>query len=91
MKPGQKVTLEVWRDGKEKTLTATVGELSDRNDVADARRGDAASQGKLGVAVRALTAEERQSADVANGVVVEDVAGAAARAGVPAPRAADPP
>ncbi len=83
VKPGQKVTLDVWRDGKEKTLTATVGELSDRNDVADARRGgDAATQGKLGVAVRSLTAEERQSADVANGVVVEDVAGAAARAGV---------
>jgi len=83
VKPGQKVTLDVWRDGKERTLTATVGELSDGTTVADARNGgDAASQGKLGVAVRPLTAEERKSADVANGVLVEDVAGAAARAGV---------
>jgi serine protease Do len=82
VKPGQKVTLDVWRDGKSKTLTATLGELSDRNDVvADAGSGEAA-QGKLGVAVRPLSPEERDSSELANGVVVENVAGAAARAGV---------
>jgi serine protease Do len=41
-----------------------------------------AGKGKLGVAVRPLSPEEMKSVDVANGVVVEDVAGAAARAGV---------
>ena len=80
VKPGQQVTLEVWRDGKAKTLTATMGELSDRTTIASAK-GEAA-KGKLGVAVRPLSPEERKSGEVANGVVVEDVAGAAAKAGV---------
>jgi serine protease Do len=81
VKPGQKVTLDVWRDGKAKTLTATVGELTDRTTLAQAN-GEAAQGGKLGVAVRPLSAEERAQVDVPNGVVVEDVAGAAAKAGV---------
>ena len=80
MKPGAKVTLEVWRDGKSKELTATVGELADKTTVASAK-GEAA-KGKLGVAVRPLSPEEKKSGEVANGVVVEEVAGAAAKAGV---------
>ena len=80
--PGQEVTLDVWRNGKNKTVTAKIGELSNPDDVADAGSDQASAQGKLGVAVRPLTPEERKSADVSNGVVVEDVAGAAARAGV---------
>jgi serine protease Do len=80
LKPGAKVTLGIWRDGKPKELTATVGELAEKTTVAKAS-GEAA-KGKLGVAVRPLSPEERKSADVANGVVVEEVAGAAAKAGV---------
>ncbi len=82
VKPGQEVQLDVWRNGKAKTLTAKVGELSDRENLADAGSSATSPQGKLGVAVRPLSPEEKQSADVPNGVVVEDVAGAAARAGV---------
>ena len=80
VKPGSTVKLEVWRDGKAKELTATIGELQERTTVASAK-GEAA-KGKLGVAVRPLSPEEKKSGDVANGVVVEDVAGAAAKAGV---------
>jgi len=81
VKPGSKAKLDVWRDGKAKELTATVGEIpSDQTTLASAQ-GEAA-KGKLGVAVRPLSPEERRSADVANGVVVENVAGAAAKAGV---------
>jgi len=80
VKPGTTIALEVWRDGKTKQLSATVGEL--KGDVVAAESSEAATQGKLGVAVRALTPEERKSADGINGVVVEDVAGAAAKAGV---------
>ena len=61
-------------------LTATIGEITDRTAVASAK--DEAAKGKLGVAVRPLSPEEMKSVDVPNGVVVEDVAGAAARAGV---------
>jgi serine protease Do len=80
VRPGQQVTLEVWRDGKAKTLTATMGELSDRTTVASAKVE--AAKGKLGVAVRPLSPEDRKANEIANGVVVEDVAGAAAKAGV---------
>lgn len=80
VKPGSSVALEVWRDGKPKELKATIGVLEDPTTVASAK-GEAA-QGKLGVAVRPLSPEERRSGDVANGVVVEEVAGAAAKAGV---------
>jgi serine protease Do len=78
--PGSKVTLGVWRDGKMKELTATVGEITDNATLASAKAE--AGKGKLGVAVRPLSPEEKKSGEVANGVVVEDVAGAAARAGV---------
>ena len=80
MKPGGTATLEVWRDGKAKELTATVGQLDDGR-VASADKAEA-GKGKLGVAVRPLSSEEKRSGDLENGVVVEDVAGAAAKAGV---------
>ena len=80
LKPGAPVTLEVWRDGKAKALTATVGE---RESVKTAAAGKPdASQGKLGVVVRPLTPEEQRESKLAGGVVVEDVAGPAAKAGV---------
>ncbi len=80
VKPGATVALEVWRDGKAKTLTATIGE---REGVKTAAAGEPdAAQGKLGVVVRPLTPEEQRESKLAGGVVVEDMAGAAARAGL---------
>ena len=67
------MTLEVWRDGKAKALTATVGER-ERVKTASAGKPDA-SQGKLGVVVRPLTPEEQRESKLAGGVVVEDVGG----------------
>ena len=61
LKPGSKVTLEVWRDGKAKELTATVGELEDKTD-ARSRDKDERGKGKLGVAVRPLSPEEKKAA-----------------------------
>jgi serine protease Do len=81
VKPGAKVTLDLWRNGKPQTVTATIGTLEDKAEVVAAAK-DAAKQGKLGVAVRPLSPDERKGADLAGGVVVEDVAGAAERAGV---------
>ncbi len=80
VKPGSSVALDVWRNGKPMTLNATIGTLEDRATVASAE--DLAGQGKLGVAVRPLSPDEKRSSELASGVVVEDVAGAAARAGV---------
>jgi serine protease Do len=79
MKPGTTATLDVWRDGKAKELTATLGSL-DNERVASADKAEL-GKGKLGVAVRSLSAEEKRGSDL-EGVVVQDVAGAAAKAGV---------
>lgn len=81
IKPGTATKLEVWRGGKARELTAHVGETPSAA-VASARTQANLSKAKVGVAVRELTAEERQRARVENGVVVEQVAGAAARAGI---------
>ena len=78
--PGSTVAMELWHDGKAKNVNVTIGELEDKATVASAKED--VGQGKLGVAVRALTEEEKKEAGIAGGVVVEDVAGAAARAGV---------
>jgi len=80
MAPGTKVNVEVWREGKPVTLTATIGSFDDSQKVASAGKS-AQGQGKLGVSVRALTQEEK--ADIGHdGVVVEDASGAAAQAGI---------
>ncbi len=78
--PGKGVTLEVWRDGKAKTLTATLGSLATEK-VAMNEEAHAGS-GKLGVSVRPLSPDEKAAASLDHGVVVEDVGGAAANAGV---------
>jgi len=80
LKPGATVTLEVWRDGKAKEITASVGSFEDKTTLAGGK--DIAAKGKLGVAVRALSPEEKKAADLTGGVLVEQVAGAAAKAGV---------
>src|SRR5439155_19797111 len=66
---------------KTKTVQVTVGNSGEQPTLASTARGSASS-GKLGIAVRPLSAEEKQSGDYAGGVVVEEVAGAAARAGI---------
>lgn len=79
-RPGSVAALEVWRNGKVEKLKVEVGERDAPKRLADAR--GAASQGKLGVSVRPLTPEERREAKLEGGVVVESVAGPAAKAGV---------
>ena len=82
-KPGSKATIEVWRDGKKQTLNVAVVELKE-DQVARAKPngGGAERGGKLGLAVRPLSPEERKELGSAQGVVVEQVGGPAARAGI---------
>jgi serine protease Do len=80
-KPGTRATLELWRDGAAKEVAVTVGEAKDAK-VAAAAPADMAAQGKLGVAVRPLSAEERKEAGGKEGLVVEGVSGPAAKAGI---------
>ena len=80
--PGSTANVEIWRKGKVERVNVKLTELTDAK-VADAAPAAAkADAGKLGLAVRPLTAEERREAEVAGGVLVEDVRGPAARAGL---------
>ncbi|SDC12041.1 serine protease Do [Massilia sp. PDC64] len=80
-KPGDRLTMDVWRDGKEMQVTATLASAkpdpASRDNLAGIEGG-----AKLGLALRPLDPAERSQVGVAAGLVVEDVGGAAAVAGV---------
>jgi len=79
--PGDKVTLEIWRQGKQEELSAKLGDASEKStQVAEAKQ--AVGKGKLGLVLRPLQAQEKREAGVTNGLLVEEVAGPAALAGV---------
>jgi serine protease Do len=78
--PGDRATLEVWRDGKSSTLTATIGSASPVT--ANNGGASAAEQPKLGLALRPLSPSERQQAGVPGGLIVEQSQGHAADAGI---------
>ncbi|MGZ5034600.1 MAG: DegQ family serine endoprotease [Usitatibacter sp.] len=77
--PGHSARIEVWRKGSMQTLTVSAGERKDER-VAD--NDKQAPAGRLGVAVRPLTREERSAQGAKGGLLVEEVGGAAERAGV---------
>ena len=81
--PGDKVTMEVWRKGDSRQVTATLAPMEAKGtDVAGA--GAEAGQGRLGLALRPLQPDERAEAGVAGGLLVQDATGAAELAGVQA-------
>ena len=80
LKPNEKAALKVWHEGKEKSVDITLGEMPSDNIAAVDNPNVAPS--KLGVSVRSLTEDERKKLDVTGGVVVEQVSGAAAKAGI---------
>ena len=78
--PGSKTTMEVIRKGSIKTLSITVGEMK-AVKVAQETTGSR-EPGRLGVSVRALNPEELASVGLQSGLLIEEVGGPAARAGV---------
>ncbi len=82
MKPGSTAHLEVIRNGKPIALTVAIGTMQDKR-VAQAEPGTPA-RGKLGVVVRPLAPQERQDTGMPAGLLVEQAAGPAARAGIQA-------
>jgi len=79
--PGEKVSLDVWRQGKSTQLTATLGDANDKASKV-AQADDAVGKGKLGLALRPLQPQEKREAHVDSGLLVEDAAGPAGLAGV---------
>jgi serine protease Do len=80
--PGDRVTLDVMRQGKREQLTAVLAESQAANAARAVPKAAEHSEHRLGVAVRPLAEQERQAARLGNGLVVEGVSGAAERAGI---------
>jgi serine protease Do len=79
--PGETASLDLWRDGKAMSVKATLGNAAaGNNGVLASASGD--EHGKLGLAVRPLTPEERSQAGVPGGLLVEQASGPAADAGI---------
>jgi serine protease Do len=82
LSPGQRLQMEIWRQGHKVDMTAQLAASSDKVAKADNNSQEAAGGGKLGLALRPLQPGEKREAGVSDGLLVEDVSGAAARAGV---------
>jgi serine protease Do len=79
--PGERVKLKVWRDRSERTIEAKLGGAEkEGKPVADASA--ASEHGTLGLSLRPLTRDEKREAKIDSGLVIEDVGGAAERAGI---------
>ena len=81
LKPNTQATLEVWRDGKSKQVAVTIGGFEDKTVAAETSKVDL-GKARLGIAVRPLSPEEMRDGSLQSGLVVQDVAGPAARAGI---------
>ena len=83
LKPGTAATLKIWREGKPMDLKITIGEL-DENPPAPLQKSEGPAQkpGRLGLAIRPLSPEERQKYGVEGGLMIEKAAGPALKAGI---------
>ena len=82
-KPGSVVRLSIWRDRKARELNVTLGEqVGEKVAAAGSERKSESAGSKLGLTGRPLTAQEASRLGVPGGLLVEGVAGPAAKAGL---------
>jgi serine protease Do len=77
------VKLKVWRDKSQREVEVKLGSADSQLALND-DGSEGAQGGQLGLALRPLTRNERQQVQGDAGMVVENVSGAAAKAGVQA-------
>jgi serine protease Do len=85
VRPGSKINVQVWREGKMKDLVLTVGELKEESETRTAAKSGAKPEvktTKLGVAVTELKEEQKKKLKITSGVAVEAVDGSALAAGI---------
>jgi serine protease Do len=80
LSPGSTAKLEIWRDHAKREVDVRVGES--KEDAVASTQQQGQEHGRLGLAVRPLTPEERKEASVSGGLLVDGVQGPAARAGI---------
>ena len=78
--PGTTVTLEVWRNHATREISVKLGTMEDRRTASTSSSHH--EGGKLGLAVRPLTADEERASNVKGGLLVERATGPAAEAGI---------
>ena len=82
-KPGTPVAIEVWRNGSAKELSVHPVEIQQKGERVAANPAQQADEtARLGLAVRPLTQQEKRQAETDGDLLVEDVDGPAAAAGV---------
>jgi serine protease Do len=72
-KPGSLAHMAVWREGARQTLELRVGEVPAEGKVVDKPAPAPGDQARLGVAMRELTASERETLNVEYGLLVTGV------------------
>ena len=82
MKPGTKITLQVWRKGATKDLSVMVAELKEEEVQKASRRQpppgkDKAKPNRMGLVLSDLNDEQKKELEVKNGVLIEDINGSA--------------
>jgi serine protease Do len=85
MRPGSDARLSLWRNGKQDDVSVKVAELNEQPSRVASRGGGRAGAdqaARLGLSVRPLQPDEKQQAQTEGSLVVEQVSGPAAAAGV---------
>jgi serine protease Do len=81
IRPGTKISLQLWRKGASKDVAVTVAELKEDESPRPARRAapskEKAKPNRMGLVLSDLTEEQKKDLEVKNGVVVEDIRGTA--------------
>jgi len=82
MKPGTKITLQVWRKGATKDLSVMVAELKEEEVQKASRRQpppgkDKAKPNRMGLVLSDLNDEQKKELEIKNGVLIEDINGSA--------------
>jgi len=80
LSPGATVNLEVWRDHATRNMSVKLAAMDDKRTASNSAHPS--TGGKLGLAVRPLTGEEKSQSNMKNGVLVEKATGPAAEAGL---------
>jgi serine protease Do len=82
-KPGKKAAVEVLRKGAIKGLNVTVGESPfEKDEVATNNKTTKPEINRIGMVLRELTAQQKKTLNGRNGLLVADVQGLAAQAGI---------